>query len=119
MVSLLTGPIGLIIAALIIFLIRKDRLHAHHGLGWIIVALGFALLGFSPGIIDWLAKILGIGYPPVLALTLAFSLLVLKILLMDIERSRLESRNLRLVQRVAMLEADLKQLQRKIAGDSE
>lgn len=111
MVSLVTGTIGLIIAALILLLIRKDRLHAHHGLGWIIIALGFALLGFAPGIIDRLAHFLGIGYPPILALTLAIALLVLKILLMDIERSRLESRNLRLIQRVAMLEADLKQLQ--------
>jgi hypothetical protein len=119
MVSLVTGTIGLIIAALIIVLMRKDRLHAHHGLGWILVALGFALLGFSPGIIDRLAGILGIGYPPVLALTLAISLLVIKILLMDIERSRLESRNLRLIQRVAMLEADLRTLQRKDTDCSE
>lgn len=119
MVSLVTGTIGLIIAGLILFLIRKDRLHAHHGLGWIVIALGFALLGFSPGIIDELAKVLGIGYPPVLALTLAISLLVLKILLMDIERSRLEARNLRLIQRVAMLEADLKALQQKYPDDSE
>jgi len=119
MVSLVTGTIGLIIAGLILFLIRKDRLHAHHGLGWIVIALGFALLGFSPGIIDRLAALLGIGYPPVLALTLAISLLVLKILLMDIERSRLEARNLRLIQRVAMLEADLKALQRIEPDDSE
>jgi hypothetical protein len=118
MVSLVTGTIGLIIAGLILFLIRKDRLHAHHGLGWIVIALGFALLGFSPGIIDRLATLLGIGYPPVLALTLAISLLVLKILLMDIERSRLEARNLRLIQRVAMLEADLKALQHDIKNDN-
>jgi hypothetical protein len=119
MVSLVTGTIGLIIAGLILFLIRKDRLHAHHGLGWIVIALGFALLGFSPSIIDRLAALLGIGYPPVLALTLAISLLVLKILLMDIERSRLEARNLRLIQRVAMLEADLKALQLKSPDDSD
>ena len=65
MVSLVTGIIGVSIAVLIIVLIRKDRLHAHHGLGWILVALSFALLGLFPGIIDRLAQIIGIGYPPV------------------------------------------------------
>jgi hypothetical protein len=110
MVSLVTGVIGVSISVLIIVLIRKDRLHAHHGLGWILVALSFALIGLFPGIIDRLAQIVGIGYPPVLALTLGISLLVIKILLMDIERSKIEMRNQRLIQRVAMLEADLKKL---------
>ena len=41
-----------------------------------------------------------------LALTLGIAVLTIKILLMDIERSRLEMRNQRLIQRVAMLEAD-------------
>ncbi len=110
MVPLVTGTIGLVVAALIIGLIRKDRLHVSHGMGWIAVALTFALLGFSPGIIDRLAQYLGIGYPPVLALTLGIAVLTIKILLMDIERSRLEMRNQRLIQRVAMLEADLRKL---------
>ena len=114
MVPLVTGTIGIVVAVLIIGLIRKDRLHVSHGLGWILVALVFALLGFSPGIIDRLAQSLGIGYPPVLALTLGIAVLTIKILLMDIERSRLEMRNQRLIQRVAMLEADLKQF----AGES-
>ena len=110
MISIITGIIGLVVATVIILLMRQDRLHAQHGLGWIIVAIGFALLGFSPGIIDTVAKEFGIGYPPVLGLTLGIALLVIKVLFMDIERSRIEIRNQRLVQRVAMLEADMKSL---------
>lgn len=111
MVPLVTGTIGIVVAVLIIGLIRKDRLHVNHGMGWLAVALVFAFLGFSPGIIDRLAQYLGIGYPPVLALTLGIAVLTIKILLMDIERSRLEMRNQRLIQRVAMLEADLRKLE--------
>lgn len=110
MASIVTGTIGLLVAAIIITLIRKDSLHAQHGLGWIIIAIGFALLGSSPGIIDMVAKEFGIGYPPVLGLTLGIAILVIKVLFMDIERSRIEVRNQRLVQRVAMLEADMKSL---------
>ncbi len=118
MVSLITSVIGLLVAALIVLLIRKDRLHVTHGMGWIIVATGFALLGFAPRIMDQMAKYLGVEYPPVLALTLAISVLVVKILLMDIQHSHLEMRNQRLVQRIAMLETDLKRLQRTAPADA-
>lgn len=117
MVSIVTGTIGLLVALVIVVLMRKDNLHARFGLGWITVALGFALLGFSPRIIDQAAQYFGVAYPPILALTIGIALLVIKILLMDIDRSRIEVRNQRLVQRVAMLEADLN-IMRKSGVDS-
>jgi hypothetical protein len=107
MLSIVTGVIGLSVASIILVLMRKDHLHVQHGVGWVIVASGFALLGFSPEVIDYAAKSIGIGYPPVLGLTIGIALMVVKILLMDIEHSRIEVRNQRLVQRVALLEADL------------
>ena len=114
MVSIVTGSIGLLVAAIIIFMMRRDTLHAQHGMGWIIVALCFALLGFSPEIIDHIAQNFGVAYPPVLAITMAIAVLVIKILLMDIERSRIEVRNQRMIQRMAMLEADLKKLKKPL-----
>jgi hypothetical protein len=107
-----TSTIGLLVAAIILFLIRRDRLHVRHGLVWVGVAAGFAVLGLFPGALDRIAQWLGIAYPPVLALTIAIALLVLKVLAMDIERARLETRSQRLVQRLGMLEADLRQLRR-------
>jgi hypothetical protein len=115
MVSMFTGVLGLAVAALIIWLVRKDHLHVNHGFGWIVVAIGFALLGFIPGFFDWVAAYVGVAYPPVLALTLAVAVLVIKILLMDIERSKLEMRNQRLTQRLAILEAELAKLLRDVS----
>lgn len=100
---------GLAVALLILWLIRRDRLHVSHGLGWIMAACGFALLGFAPGLIDQIASRLQVAYPPVLGLVLAIVVLVVKILLMDIERSRARMELQRLVQRLAILEARLEQ----------
>jgi len=91
-------------------LIRKDHLHVRYGLWWIAAAVAFAVLGLFPGIVDYVAVYLGIAYPPVLALILGLVALVLKILVMDIERSRNTIRMQRLVQRVALLEAELRDL---------
>lgn len=113
MIALVSGSIGLFVAVSILVLMRKDKLHASHGLSWLFVAVAFACLGFAPGLVDALAQWLGIEYPPILALTIGMALLVLKLLLMDIDRSRIEMRNQRLTQRIAMLEATIRRQHRR------
>jgi hypothetical protein len=113
MVALITGIIGIATAGTIMFLIRRDHLHVRYGLWWMIAAFVFLLLGFFPALFDNAAKYIGVAYPPVLALTLAAVILVLKILIMDIERSRNAIKLHRLIQRIALLESDLRELQGK------
>ena len=117
MVALITGIIGIITAITIVILIRKDHLHVRYGLWWVGVAVMFALLGLFPAIFDSFAKYLGIAYPPILAFTVGAVVLVIKILLVDIERSRQSVEQQRLTQRLALLESDLRDLQSKIDGD--
>jgi hypothetical protein len=95
-------------AAVILYLVRRDHLHARYAMWWIPAAFGVALLGIFPQIVDWIGPKLGIHYPPVLPLILALVLVMVKILLMDIERSRNEVKLYRLIQRVAMLEAEIR-----------
>lgn len=102
---LIAGTLGLGAAILIVYLVRRDRLQASQAVRWIVVALGFALLGFAPSITDYVARMLGVGYPPVLALSVGIVVLVVKVLLMDMERSRMLVRHERLVQRLAIVEA--------------
>lgn len=113
MVALITGIIGLATAITIVILIRKDHLHVRYGLWWTGAAVMFALLGLFPAFFDNVAKYVGVAYPPILALTLAVAILVIKILVMDIERSRNAIRLHRLVQRIALLESDLREMQGK------
>lgn len=113
MVALITGIIGVATAVSIVVLIRRDYLHVRYGMWWMAAASGFALLGLFPAFFDTIAKYLGISYPPVLALTIGAVILVIKILVMDIERSRNAIRLKRLVQRVALLESDLREMQGK------
>jgi hypothetical protein len=101
------GTVGIGVSLLILAMIRRDQLHVRFGTSWLLVAVGFALLGFAPGVVDWLAARLGVAYPPTLAIMLAVIVLTVKLLFMDIERSRLQMQNQRLVQRLGMLEARL------------
>ena len=119
MVNVLTGLMGLVVAILILFLIRRDRLHVSYGALWVAVALGFALLGFVPSVFDRLAHFLGVGYPPVLGLSVAIILLVIKILDMDIEHSQARMRQQRLAQRLSFLEEELMALKSDSVSSTE
>jgi hypothetical protein len=114
MFATVSGLIGIAAALTIIVLIRRDHLHVRYGLWWLVVAAAFVVLGFFPGIIDWLAPKVGVTYGPVLALTLGLTIFVIKVLTLDIARSRDEARTVRLVQRIAMLESEVRQLEAKL-----
>lgn len=105
--QLTSMAIGLLLAAIILLLVRRDHLHGPYAIWWIGAAATVALLGFFPRLFDILAAKLGVSYPPILAIVLGFSMLLVKILTMDLERSRQERLIRRLAQRLAMLEAQL------------
>jgi hypothetical protein len=104
--QLTSFTIGLLIAGAILWLVRRDHLHGPYAIWWIGIAITVAVLGLWPRLFDTLAKLLGISYPPILAVLLGFGLLLLKMLTMDIERSRQERKIRRLAQRLALFEAD-------------
>lgn len=97
--------IGLAIAGSILYLVRRDHLHGPYAVWWLCVAVIVVLLGFFPTVFDHVALWLRIGYPPILAIVLGIGLILIKMLTMDLERSRQERKIRRLAQRVAMLEA--------------
>ena len=96
---------GVTIALIILFLVRRDHLHGPYAVWWIGAALTIALLGFFPRFFDYIAVYFGVSYPPILAIVLGFGMLLVKILTMDVERSRQERLIRRLAQRLAILEA--------------
>lgn len=102
-----TALMGVSLAVLILYLIRRDHLYLMHGLFWVVVAAAAAVLGAWPGLIDRLAFWTGVGYPPALLLLLTCVVLLVKALHADMVNTRIERDVRRLNQRLAMLEADI------------
>ena len=97
--------IGLVMAGSILWLLRGAHLHGAHALWWITLAIAIILLGSWPRLTDLVALYLGVSYPPIIAVLIAFALVLVKMLTMDLERSRLEQRLRGVAQRLALLEA--------------
>jgi len=102
-----TAVVALSIAGCILLLLRRDKLHTLYSAWWLCTAAFIVVLGLFPKLFDAIGVALGIRYPPVLALTLAIGLLLIKILTMDMERTRQEKQLRLLAQRLALLEGAL------------
>lgn len=96
--------IGLAIAGTILFLVRRDQMHGPYAWWWLSVAAIIVVLGFFPTLFDRIALLMGVSYPPILAVVLGVGLILIKMLTMDLERSRQERKIRRLAQRLAILE---------------
>jgi len=105
---------GISLGLIILYLVRRNHLHTRYALPWLMAVVCIWILGLFPTLSDAISKLLGISYPPTLVLIGAIALIVIKLLLMDIDRSRTEVRVQRLIQRLAILEARIVELQRKM-----
>jgi len=99
--------IGIIIASSIYWLVRRDHLAPKQALRWVLVAIVVLILGTFPIIIDWIGNAVGIAYPPIIPIIIGLAAAMIKILLMDIERNKTDITQERIVQKLAMLEAEL------------
>ncbi|WP_045213808.1 DUF2304 domain-containing protein [Desulfonatronovibrio magnus] len=99
-----TAILGILTAGLIIYLIRRDSLSSNYVVWWFGVAAGLIFVGFFPKIVNFFGKLLGVGYPPVILIAVSWCLVLIKLLFMDIDRSRQERRIRILAQKLALYE---------------
>jgi hypothetical protein len=108
--QIVSSIIGFFLATIIYWLVRRDHLSPRQAMRWIFVALVVLVLGTFPALIDWLGHAVGISYPPIIPLIIGLGAALVKILLMDIERNNMHVTQDRIVQKLAMLEADIESL---------
>ena len=102
--------LGIALAGAILFLVRRDHLHGPFAVWWFAVAAATFVLGVFPAIVVWLGHLTGIVYAPVLPIIVGVSLILIRLLKLDIDRSRQERQLRRLTQKLAILENELDRL---------
>lgn len=114
---LTTMALGAVLALGIFWLVRRDQLHGAYAIWWLLLAAAALLLGIFPGIVDWVGSRLGVAYPPMLLAVVAIIAILLKLVAIDIDVTRRERRVRRLLQKVAILELELRELRGESGGD--
>lgn len=115
-VLIVSMVVGFALAGTILYLVRRDHLHGSYAVWWLAVAIVTLVLAVFPHIVDWLGETLGIAYPPILAIVIAMAFTLIRMLQMDIDRSRQERSLRRLTQRLAILDQELGDAQKKLAA---
>jgi hypothetical protein len=114
--QIVSSVIGLILAIVIYWLVRRDHLAPRQALRWVIVATIVLILGTFPIIIDWIGVAVGVNYPPIITVIVGLGALLIKVLLMDIQQNKAAVNEDRIIQKLAMLEAELEFLKENTNG---
>lgn len=113
-VLLVSAVLGIVLSCAILILVRRDHLHGSYAVWWFVVAIATLLLGMFPHVVDWLGASIGISYPPILAIIIGLGLILIRMLQMDVDRSRQERTLRRLTQRVAIMDQELTEARAKL-----
>ena len=102
---LVAASIGITLTLAIIYLVRADHISPKVAARWFLLALLVLTVSLAPEVVDWIGIQLGIAYPPILPILVAIAVAMVKILIMDIERQKMQIKIDRLVQKVSVMEA--------------
>jgi ABC-type anion transport system duplicated permease subunit len=104
--------IGIGFFLVVLELVRKKRFREELSVIWLFFALSIALSSVLDKIIDPLAKILHISYPPAFAFMLISIVMIISLLYFSLVTSDLKSRVKELTQKIALLEFESKSLRK-------
>ncbi|KGK91577.1 glycosyl transferase family 2 [Desulfosporosinus sp. HMP52] len=107
---------SLIVTGFIVEQVRRRRLAVEYSLIWIIAGMGMIVLSLWKDGIEYIADLMGIYYAPS-AIFVIFGVMIFVLCVhFSLEISKLSSNNRVLVQRIALLEDDLKKLEENGGG---
>lgn len=110
--QIVSSMIGLMLAVVIYWLVRRDHLAPRQALRWVLIATFVLILGMFPVIIDWIGVAVGVNYPPIIAVIVGLGAVLIKILLIDIQLTKSKVTQDRIIQKLAMLEAEIESLKK-------
>lgn len=115
---------ALVILAVIFRLLLTRRLREKYALLWLVVGVAMLVLTVFPGLLEGLARLVGVELPANLLFILALALLIGVTLHQSWELSTAEDEIRRVAEEVAILRADIEELradpqQRDTGGDDD
>ncbi|KUO96102.1 DUF2304 domain-containing protein [Ferroacidibacillus organovorans] len=99
--------VSLIFLIVVIDLMRRRLLLEQYALFWLGMGIVLTVLSVSPGLLNHVAKVLGIYYAPSLLFLVGFLFMLGTMLHLTVVLSRLTNRTVRLTQELGMLKAQL------------
>jgi hypothetical protein len=105
---------GIGLAIFILEMVRRRRLREEYSWLWIVTAIAYLLLAIWPGLAGWVARLIG-STSTVSAFTfLGFLFLFLICVQFSVQISQLTEQNKNLAQQIAVLDGEIRRLEREM-----
>lgn len=101
--------IAIAIVAAVAMLLRRGNLREKYAALWVVVGLAVIVLALFPGLLQWIARLVGVEVPSNLLFAIALLFLLAVALHLSLEVSRTEEQIRTLAEHVAMLNRALDQ----------
>jgi hypothetical protein len=102
--------------AVVVELVRRRRLREDYSLLWLVTFGVLVLFAVFPNsLLDGLADLMGIFYPPAALFVVGFGLMLLVLLQFSLVITRLAQQNKQSAQRIALLNARVRELEQQIS----
>ena len=107
--------VSLLALVLVFLMLRRKSFRERHAVWWIVASLGAVFVSLFPGLISWLATLLGVAEPLNLVFFLSTSILFLVAVQFSTEITATEARVRRLAEETALRDLQVRQLEDEIA----
>jgi hypothetical protein len=105
-----------VLFAVVVELVRRRRLREDYSLLWLVTFGVLVLFAVFPNsLLDGLADLIGIFYPPTALFVVGFGLMLLVLLQFSLVITRLAQQNKQSAQRIALLSARVRELERQVS----
>ena len=110
---------ALLVLVIIVSMLLRRQLREKYATLWLVIGIVLLILALFPGLLSWLASVLGVAVPSNLFFTLSIVLLVGVALHLSWELSQAEDEVRRVAEDVAIVRADVEQLRARFLTDEE
>ena len=110
LVQIVAVGFSIVLLAIVLELVRRRRLTEEHSLIWIVGALALLVLSVWRNVLDVAARVVGVYYPPALLLLALTGFVFLVSLYFSVVISRQRQDIERMVEELALLEAEVRRL---------
>ncbi len=101
---------SLTIIGMVLVSVRRAHIRVEYSVSWLTAAIIMLILSLRPDLVNWLANLLGVSYPPMAILMIVIFVFLVVAYRFSLRISNLKDANIALAQRVAILEYHLKTL---------
>ncbi|MCU1580515.1 MAG: hypothetical protein JWP19_2719 [Rhodoglobus sp.] len=105
---------ALLTLIVVVEMLRRGRLRERHAIWWLVAGALALVVGVFPGLLEWAAKLVGIGLPTNMVFFVSIAVLFLVCIQHSAELTKLENQTRVLAEEVALL--DLRIAQQELAS---